>query len=309
MTTPSELYHSGLFRSCIESVERLHPQADVPAILETAGIDSRALTNESAWFSQETLNRFHKGLLDQGLPQNILFRASCHAVAHKKPGIFNRLHRLMHPRSNFFQSIEDSMRRGTRGHTITLDDRKANSFCVSVRSKEGVKEQLGQCEGRHGTLITLSHTHLGPCRLTHPRCMHRGDPECVYHISVEKMPFSPMRRFLPLITLICFLAALLLPLVFSPLATALGALSLLSLTLILWVIMLWGEKNRLLALPANMQDDAFSAMAASREKHDIELLFHEMGAAGDQVTDEASLLLAFMHSIRTRLPFGRGILL
>jgi C4-dicarboxylate-specific signal transduction histidine kinase len=108
-----------------------------------------------------------------------------------------------------FQNMEKLEQRLVK--TTKVDSKRVskNRFILTISHTEGYKEPVSACRNRQG-IYEAAPTPFGLpfARVEHPQCAFRGDPHCVYDVTIPEYRFHWLRKIALLLGGVCFIGGI-----------------------------------------------------------------------------------------------------
>ena len=185
------LYSSRLIKNYVEYLNEHHPEVNIDALLNYAGITTYQLEDGGHWFSQRQIDLFHEGMTQQtkdpDIPKNVgrnapLLKSWWRRIAIRI-GFYNTFRRLLSPweTHHFF----------SRASTIHTRNLGPNQVEIVVTPNPGVRRKalsMSRIGSEHFEAIAKLFTTKF-ASVEHPTCIHKGGGSCRYIISWEKTAF------------------------------------------------------------------------------------------------------------------------
>ncbi len=304
------LYNSRITKGYIEYLKAHHPDVDVDALLDTAGITAGQIEDRGHWFTQEQVDRFQDALFaavgDHELPRKVGRYTALSAAA----GDVQKLALGFMTPSRSYRMLGRIFGQASRSSTVSTKELDRNRVEVTVRPKPGIHEKQYQCSNRMGTLEAIGKLFTGEyASIEHVSCIHRGDPVCCYVVSWKRPPATFWKQVRNWSILIGFIALLALVPATNPshwpfLSVAyIAAVSLLSL-------LVKHLENREIENRLQTQGEtAGDLLDRINMTYKSLLLIQEIGAANSQTLQTSQFLRTIMESMEKLLDFDRGLIL
>ena len=306
------LYSSRIIKSYIDYLNEHHPEVNIDAILNYAGITTYQLEDGGHWFSQTQIDLFHEGMVQQtkhpDIPKNVGRNApfskaagavSQYALGFITPSVaYSVLGKLHH----FF----------SRACTIHVRSLGKSQVEIVAIQNPGVEEKPFQCENRIGTFEAIAKLFTAKfAAIEHTSCIHRGGGNCRYIISWEKAPSFAWKTIRNYVALSAFVVcpALFFILHDTEWAWAVPVLLYVSLVLVFIFYSEHVEKGELAVTLKNQGDLANTLLDEINIRYNNALLVQEIGQATAMILDSEKLLKLVMEAMEKRLDFDRGMIL
>jgi PAS domain S-box-containing protein len=310
MDDRTPIYSSRIVKNYAEFLRQHHPDVDLAALLEHAGIRPHELEDPGHWLCQAQVNRFHEALR-RALPDPDLARkvGRFSGISRASGGLRQYTLGFVTPLTAYL-SLGKISARVLRGHEFQSRPLDDNRVEVLITPRPGVREGAFQCANRIGTLEALAmiFNQRLPA-IAHDECVHKGAPHCRYVVAWENTPAMRWRRrsrwSLLAAAAVAAGGALLLPV--WPAAALAG----LSLSLAAGVAAYAAKlENRDLRTMVESQGDAAGAhMEEITGRYSSALLVEETGRAAASVMELEGTAAAVMGVLERRSSFDGGLLL
>jgi len=304
------LYNSRIIRVFVEYLEKHHPEVDICALLDHAGITMYALHDGAHWFTQGEVDRFYDIALSKTKDARLAREAGRFAASSKGTGAARQyLIGFMSVAQAYLLmgKIYPHMSLGARIKTNKLS---ANSVEITATPEPGVNEKPYQCENRMGmfeAVATFFTHHFA--EIEHPSCFHRGDDCCRYIISWRKSPSLIWKRVRNYAMLIFAILSLIL---FFFLSTTNWLAFMFIGSLVVLVSSLYSDHLQRVDLLKSITiqgDAAKKLLDETNTRYNKAVFVQEMGQAISHMLDVDKLLAAVADIMHKRLDFDRGVIM
>jgi HD-GYP domain-containing protein (c-di-GMP phosphodiesterase class II) len=304
------LYNSRIINSYLELLQRQHPEVDPAVALDYADMQSYEVADQSHWFNQQQINRFHEKVVELTGNPDIArdagrFAASPEAIGAMRQYILG----LVGP-SHAFNLIRNASTKFTRSSLYQSRRLGDNRVEVVVTPNPGVEEQSFQCENRMGFFeaVCMMFNHSMPV-IEHPECLFRGDRHCRYTIGWQRSSADlwSRTRDISAFTLggACAAAA-----VWTP---ALTVQTLLPISLAVIAGLSYTARSKEAKELRRSLDNLFDSSEKLIEQMNINysnsLMNNEIGQAISAPTEVDKILARVTQVLKQRLDFDRGMIL
>ncbi len=308
--TGERLYNSRITKNYLEYLKVHHPEADIPSILNEAGISLQQVEDGGHWFTQEDVDRFHEALVRAVGDDDISRKVGRYSALSAAAGDIRRYVLSFLNPSAVYKMLGLILGRVSRASLVSTKHLGENRTEVTVQLKQGVEEKPYQCENRMGTLESAGKLFgYEFARIDHVTCLHRGGDACCYVISWEAPPSFLWNRIRNIGLLS---GAILSAVLFLLLDGIPWALSSLAILFVLAALACWKERMQRLDFEAllNAQGEQTSELLDRIDaSYNHALLFHEIGQASANLMDTGELIRTVMMSMERLLHFDRGSVL
>ncbi|MBC2710416.1 MAG: PAS domain S-box protein [Desulfosarcina sp.] len=303
------LYNSGILGNYINYLESHHVDVDTDELLRCTGLTRFDINDEGHFFSQEQINDFHRCLDEKLADPKISYKVGQHALYMKSTGTIMQYGLQFITPGAMYKAVDRIYSKWSRGHlsktTITGKGRAE----VTVSAMPGVRDLPFQCENRLGIFEAIGKVVTGlPARVTHPKCMHRGDDACQYLIAWEEKPSAIWKR-LGAYAGVCSAIIATGALFFMPttswvLLTLAMAVACLSISLVGSTL----GKKELTGFLKEQGDTAGHLLEEIENRYHNARLVQEIGQAGANILEVNTFLNTVLESMSRNLDFTRGMI-
>ena len=174
--TPIEqqLYNSRIIDTYVKLLGLHYPQLRVEELLEQAGMATWEVADQSHWFSQEQVDRFHE-LVAAATGNPLISReAGRFAASPQAIGVMRQYILGLVGPANAFALIGQASARFTKSSNYVSRKLGEHSVEVVVTPQPGIREKSFQCENRMGFFEAV-------CMMFNDRLPHIEHPECLFH--------------------------------------------------------------------------------------------------------------------------------
>ncbi len=304
------LYNSRIIRVFVEYLEKQHPEIDICALLDHAGITMYELHDGAHWFTQTQVDRFYDIALSKTKDPQLAKKAGRFAASSKGTGAAKQyLIGFMSVAQAYLLmgKIHPHMSLGARIKTNKLSPNRVE---ITATPEPGVNEKPYQCENRMGmfeAVATFFTDHFAD--IEHPSCFHKGDDCCRYIITWRKSPTLIWKRIRNYAILIFAILSLIL---FFFLSTTSWVAFMLLGSLVALTASLYSDhlQRRDLLKTIGIQGDAAKKLLDEMNiRYSKAIFIQEMGQAISNMLDVDKLLDAVADIMHKRLDFDRGVIM
>lgn len=303
------LYNSRIFSIYLEFLEKNYPNIDIGVILDRSNMTVNEIKDPGHWFSQRQANAFNQAAVElTGNPKISQdagrgFGESDHLGPIRK-------YALSFVLTSAFLTIDrhmETISRAVYAETRSLD---ANRVEISIRPKEGVKEELYQCENRTGIFEAIGKLFSGQnIDIEHPECTHRGDTRCRYIIKYKKNALFYSKRIANALTVSGTLINLFLFFVLPINQWLYGFLSSLAGLMAVFLFVSNLSRKTIMRILEEQGKSARDHIREVFEHYDNTLFIQELSEAGASDIDGDNLLTTMLDIMNKRLYFDFGSIL
>ncbi len=169
-----QLYNSRIIDTYVKLLGLHYPQVRVEDLLEQAGMATWEVADQSHWFSQEQIDRFH-ALATAATGNPLISReAGRFAASPQAIGVMRQYILGLVGPANAFALIGQASARFTRSSAYASRKLGENSVEIVVTPHAGIHEKNFQCENRMGFFEAV-------CMMFNDRLPHIDHPECLFH--------------------------------------------------------------------------------------------------------------------------------
>jgi len=309
-TLDTPLYNSRITNTYLKLLRRRYPQVDIGEILAYAGMEAHQVEDEGHWFTQRQVNRFHEKLRELTRNPHIareagLFSASPEALG----GIGRYILGLVSP-ERAYALVGKYTNKFTRSVFVEPRPIDQTSVEIVITPREGVREELFQCENRMGYMESVArHFNYDLPRIDHPECVFKGGRCCRYIVSWRPSLARLGRRLRLVVTALLTVAlgasaSELLP--WHPLATAAAGAALLAL---LTTVITLLENRELKAAVDRLEESSDELVDQINVNYQNALMVNEIGQTLSKERNIDDILEGVVDVLERRLDYDRGVIL
>jgi PAS domain S-box-containing protein len=304
------LYNSRIIKNYVEYAKRVHPDVDMDSILNYAGIARYEVDDQSHWFTQAEVDRFHEILTEKTGDPNISREVGRYAASSQATGTLRQYALgFMTPGTAYWmlEKISSNLSRAFKFETRQIASDKME---VLVKPRPGVKEKPHQCENRMGLLESMAKLFTNKyARVEHPDCIHKGAEVGRYIITWEKTPFliwKQLRNYFSLASIAaCLGLFFFLPVIHWVMFVLGSAL----LTVLFWFFSANLETKELTKTIETQGNAAKDLLFEMDIRYRNVLLIKEIGQATSTLMDTDELVETVVNAMEKRLDFDRGMIM
>jgi PAS domain S-box-containing protein len=296
--------------SYVEYLEKNYPDLKLDRILDYACISRYELADPGHWFSQKQHNRFHEGLVVATQNPDIAREAGRYISSSKASGVLRQyIFGLLSPMVGYWM-MDKIVPTLSRHITVKTEKLAENKVKIRFSPKLNVREEPFQCENRLGMLESLAQVFTKKYPdIEHPECIHKGNERCTYVISWEREPSRIWKQIGLFFFLSAMVTSLALHFFLSTTSWALWTLSLIALSMSVFLYSGWLEKKFLSETLESQGNAADQLINQTNRSYNELLLIQEIGQATSNILDIDHLLAFIMETLQKRLDFDRGMIM
>jgi HD-GYP domain-containing protein (c-di-GMP phosphodiesterase class II) len=304
------LYNSRIVDNYIKLIKAKYSYIDVKDLLQYAGMETYQVADEGSWFTQNQINRFHEKLRELSGNKQIAREAGRYAASPDALGAMRRyILGLIGPQSAYELS-EKTASKFTKSSVYQTKRIGSNRVEIRVTPNEGVAEQPFQCESRLGFFDAISKVfNYNFPQIEHPKCLFKGDQECLYLISWQESPYALWKKIRDVASLILF-ACFIFVLIFNTFLVS--ALFLTSSLSVLFLISYFIEKLKTKELRAAIDNLGWTSdklIDQMNLNYENSVLINEIGQVLSKENELNGLLKQVVNVLENRLDYDRGLIL
>jgi len=305
-----QLYNSRIVDNYIKLIKAQYSYINIEEILHFAGMEAYQVADEGSWFTQNQINKFHQRLKELTGNKNIAREAGRYAASPDALGAMRRyILGLIGPQSAYELS-EKTAAKFTRSSVYQTRRIGTNKVEIKVTPNKGVIEEPFQCENRLGFFDAISKVfNYNLPEIKHPKCLFKGDKQCLYLISWQKSPYLIWKKIRAAFTIVAIFSAILIAVHHSVMASALIFLSTLSLILLLSVYTEKILNKELKSAVNNLSWASENLVEQINVNYENSVLINEIGEVLSKENELNGLLQQVVHILETRLDYDRGLIL
>jgi signal transduction histidine kinase len=158
-------------------------EAQVESLFDTVGADIGLLTYDDNYFDQRLADRFHEVLVELTGDPDIAYHVGVYATHQSAKGIAGRMISGFLSPSATYRNLGHFAADYSKGASITTEKVTHNSAIIKSVPVPSCEEKPYQCQNRIGMFESIPTLfNLPKAVITHPKCFHRGDEYCEYHV-------------------------------------------------------------------------------------------------------------------------------
>ncbi len=304
------LYNSRIFNSYIKYIKKCYEHVNIDKIYEHAHMEPYEVADQNHWFTQEQVNLFHEKLEEMTGSANISREAGRYAASPESIGVMRQYVLGMINPAYTYKLIGKVANQFSR--SVTYESKEINSRKVEIviTPKEGVQEQLFQCENRMGHFesISLMFNNAIP-QIEHPECVFKGGKCCRYIISLESNRSYLFKRTRNIITVLLAVISIILAIIypvdeliyFVPIAVATA--------LMVAFISDRQTKKQLRNSIMNLEHSRDDLIKQMDLNYNNSQMVHEIGEAINRYVNIDDIMQNVTHILEKRLGYDRSIIL
>ncbi len=190
------LYNSRIVDTYLKFLKKHYPSVNIGDLLRYAGMRSYEVADQSHWFTQDQINRFHQRMEQMTGSTNIAREAGRYAASPEAIGVMRQYVLGFINPQKAYEKIGQAIHNFTRSCRTESRQLASNKVEITITPKPGVQEQPFQCENRMGFFeaVTVAFAKRLP-HLEHPECLFAGGKRCRYIITWELSLSAALKRF------------------------------------------------------------------------------------------------------------------
>ena len=305
------LYNSRIVDTYIRLIKRDYPHVKVNDVLRSAGMEPYQVKDESHWFSQRQINRFHEQLQQLTGNKDIALEAGRYAASPEALGVMRKyLIGLIRP-YKVYENVTATISSFTKSSEYTSRKINNNTVEVIATPNQGVREEPFQCRNRFGwleALVKIFGFKLN--EIHHPECLFKGGEKCRYIVTWQKSNAVLVKRIrnysiltLPVIVFLSYFFLQLPQVLTEMLPVAVFIILLLS-----WIA---GKLNvkELWATFDTMKHSSHDLVEQINVNYENALMINEIGQTLSKASDIDGILLNVVEILKKHLDYDRGLVL
>ncbi len=304
------LYNSRIINTYLKYIKKNYSHVDINELLSYARMKAYEVGDQSHWFTQEQVNRFHEKLTRMTRDENIAREAGRFAASPEAIGVMRQyLLGLMTP-AKVYEIIEKAAREFTRSCKFEYKKVYSKKIEITVTPHKGVIEKKFQCENRMGYFesVGLGFENKIP-RIEHPECVFNGGTKCRYIISWDSNLFSLLKIVRNSAAIITLVAGIIFIMLF-PLTTVIYFL--LAALLIMSPLIFFCDyltKKELRKSLRNRESSHEELIKQLDINYNNSLMINEIGQTISRQINIESILKIVIQIFKNRLDYDRCMLL
>lgn len=309
MSSP-QLYNSRIINTYLKYIKKFHSHVDINELLSYARMKPYEVADQSHWFTQEQVNRFHEKLINLTGDNNIARESGRYAATSESIGAMRQYALgLLNP-EKVYEKIGQAAQQFTR--SCKFEHKKINSKKIEiiVAPHEGVTEKKFQCENRMGYFesIALVFNNKIP-KIEHPECIFNGGKKCRYIISWDSNLFSVLKRLRNITAIITSVISIILLILF-PLKTVIYFLFIAMLIIFCQTFYCDYLTKKGLRKSLLVRESSHEKLIKQLDiNYNNSLMINEIGQAISKQTSIENILNIVIQIFKNRLDYDRCMLL
>lgn len=303
-------YSSKIISVYLHFLATSYPEIDTADILEHSGITQHQIDDQSSWFTQKEVDRFHDYVVLKTGNPNIAREAGRFSVSSEALGVAKQYALGFRSLSSLYLLMEKLYPIMSRAATIKARKVGKNKVEIVSKPSDGVKERPNQCQNRIGTLESLPHLFGGElARVDHPECYHKGSDCCRYIVSWTRDPLlilGKIKQYSILSMIVCLVAMYI---IFPSDILPVSILSTVS-AFLLFLLIIENRISRRFSQTVVVQGDtAENLMDEMNRRYNDAMLIRRIGQASSTILNETLLVQTVIDAIDEHLEYDRGVIM
>jgi len=305
-----ELYNSRIVDNYIKLIKVRYSYINIDELLRFAGMETYQVADEGTWFTQTQINNFHKRLSELTGNKDIAREAGRYAASPDALGAMRRYVLGLIGPQNAYEQFEKTAAKFTRSSKYQTRRIGTNKIEIRVTPNKGIKENPFQCTNRLGFFdaISTAFNYKLP-QIEHPKCLFKGDKECLYLISWQESPYLIWKRVRNIFSFIALISAILIAYHHSLMYSALTFSTTASLILLLSVYTEKIKNRELSSAVNNLSSVSENLVEQINLNYENSVLINEIGEVLSKENELNGLLQQVLNILQNRLDYDRGLIL
>ncbi|MGZ6208296.1 MAG: GAF domain-containing protein, partial [Syntrophales bacterium] len=306
------LYNSRIIKNYVEYLNEHHPEIDIGALLNHAGITTYQLEDGGHWFTQSQINLFHEIMRDKVGDPDIARKVGRNVPFSKATGAVTQYVLGFITPSTAYATLGKLYPLLSRAVTTSTRHLQSNQIELVTTPNPGVQEEFFQCQNRIGNFEAWAKLFTNKlANVEHTVCVHKGGDSCRYIISWEKTPSLIWKRIRNYIVLSAFVVcpALFFILHDHPWAWMTPISLYVALVLAFIFYSEYVEKKEFAISLKHHGDLANSLLDEINIRYNHAKLIQEIGQATSMIMDRERLIKLVIAAMKNRLDFDRGMIM
>ncbi len=306
----ARLYNSRIVDSYIKLLKSRYRHVQIDEVLAYAGMQLYEVHDQSHWFTQDQINRFHAIIQQKTGHANIAREAGRFAASPEAMGTLRQFTLGLIGPSRVYERIGLATARVTKASAY--QSRKIAHNCVEiiVSPRPGVQEEPFQCENRMGFWEAIAEMFNARVpRIEHPQCLFKGDSICRYLITWEVQGSAIWKRARDMSMVALPFVALLFGWLDMHLALVAIIPGLVSLILGLSLLAAHQQKREMRSLLAGLQSTSNELIEQMEVNYNNARLTNEIGEVITSQTNLEDVLTQVVQLFEKRLNYDRGLIM
>lgn len=304
------LYNSRIINTYLKYIKKNFPHVDTVELLSHAGMKPYEVADQSHWFTQEQVNRFHEKMTGMTGDGNMAREAGRYAASPEAIGVMRQyILGFINP-ARVYEIIEKAARGFTRSCAYEYKKIHSKKIEIIVTPHEGVVEKKFQCENRMGYFesIGLAFDNRIP-GIEHPECVFNGGNRCRYIITWDSNLLSILKRLRNGAAVLGLAAGAALAVLAPITITVYYFSAALSVVFFLTFLSDFLTKKGLRKSLLNRESSHEELVRQMDINYNNSLMINEIGQAVSRQTSIESILKIVLQIFRNRLDYDRCMLL
>ncbi len=304
------LYNSRIVDNYIKLIKSKYSFINVEEILKYAGMEVYQVEDQSHWFTQNQINKFHERLKEVTGNRNIAREAGRYAASPDALGIMRRYVLGLIGPQNAYELIGNYASKFTKSTTVKAYKRGSEKVEIIVVPNKGVKEEPYQCQNRFGFFDAISTAfNYNLPKIEHPECIFDDGQACRYIVTWDKpVSFSWRKgRLVSALILLCIstISLLTLPILNTSITIGTSIIVLLLMTLHINSLDNIELKNAV----ENLQESSDELTKQVSLNYENALLVNEVSQVLSKELELNNILSNVIDILERRLDYDRGLIL
>lgn len=304
------LYNSRIIDTYIRLIRARYADINIHDLLAYAGMEIYEVKDPGHWFTQSQINRFHKRLARLTRNAQISREAGRYAASPDAVGLIRPYILGMIDPAKAYSMVGLASGKFTRSTTFEPHRLGPNKVEICVSPREGVQEQVFQCENRIGFLESIGAGFLNKFpTIDHPECIFKGGSCCRYTITWENSFPLLWRRLSPILLAIAGLGIALTGLFIHDFPMIATMTAILICALVVSLVCEEIEKGELKRSHTHLMDSTEKLLEQINVNYNNSIVTNEIGIAISGKTKVTAVLNSIVQTLEKRLDFDRGLIL
>ena len=304
------LYNSRIVDNYIKLIKSKYNFINVEELLNYAEMEPYQVEDESHWFTQAQLNKFHKFLRERTGNQEIAREAGIYASSPGTLGMMRRYILGLIGPQNAYELVGKYASKLTKSSKFRSKKIDQNKVEISVTPNKGVREESYQCQNRMGFWdgISIAFNYNLP-QIEHPECIFKGGKSCRYIISWDESPsntWKTIRNITGIFLLFFVFVSYFFP---SGLSWSTTIPSSAAIFLLISLYQINIERKELKEAVYNLHETSEDLIDQTNINYENALLINELSQSLSKELELFNIIENVSEVLKKRLDYDRGLIL
>ncbi len=178
------VFNTRLVEPLLKFFEASHGREALEDAVRASGLTMEQLADPDLWISAGAVNRLNRLLVDRSGNPMLTYEAGLAMISPEYAGPTYYVIRALGSPKLVYSQLPALAKPLTKITNWDIQELSRSHAVVRFEIAEGHSDDELFCLNRQGALVGIPKgLGLPPARVEHPKCIHRGDPYCEYHVS------------------------------------------------------------------------------------------------------------------------------